>query len=48
MNSAGAQARLSDLEAASFAEQDVGGRHPDVDKVDLGVPVGGVIETEHG
>src|SRR2546423_10186914 len=48
VNSAGAQASLGNFEAAAFAEQDVGGRHPDVGKVNLGVTVGRVIKAKNG
>src|SRR4029077_4457395 len=48
VDTAGSEPSLGDLETASFAKQDVGRRHPDVDEVDLAVPVGRVIETKDG
>jgi len=48
MDPAGPQPRLRDLEATSFAEQDVRDRDAHVVEVDLAMAVGRVVVAEHG
>mmetsp|Transcript_8030 Transcript_8030/g.15497 ORF Transcript_8030/g.15497 Transcript_8030/m.15497 type:complete len:498 (+) Transcript_8030:657-2150(+) len=47
VDAAGAEAPLGDLEAAAFAEQDVGGRYAHILQLDLHVAVGRVVVAEH-
>ena len=46
VNSARAQPSLGDLEAAAFAQQDVGRGHSDIHEVNLSMSVRGVIKPE--
>ena len=48
MDSAGAQTALDDFEAASFAEDHVGGRDAYVVEEEVAVAVGGVVEAADG
>ena len=47
VNAARSEAALGDLEAAPFAEQDVGDRHADILEGKLGVTMRRVVVAEH-
>ena len=47
VDAAGSEARLRDLEAAAFAEQQVPDRHPHVLEQDFAVAVRRVVIAEH-
>lgn len=48
VDTSGSQSTLDDFEAAAFAQNDVGRRHPHVLECDVSVPVRGIVVPVHG